>query len=99
MVRHKKYPAAKFASTKVEKLSSETGRITGELTIKGVSKPVTLDVKPNFSGMHPYVANGLSMGFDAKGEVKRSDFGVGAFAPAVSDTIKLDIQTEFNKKR
>ncbi len=94
----KKFPTATFVSTKIEKTSDKTGKITGNLTVKGMTKPVTLDTTLNFSGNHPFPKNGLSLGFAATGALKRSDFGLGAYAPAVSDEISLEIQTEFNKK-
>ena len=63
------------------------------LTIKGVSKPVTLDVTLNNAGVHPMTKQ-ESIGFDATGTIKRSDFGMGMYAPAVSDEVSLRITTE-----
>lgn len=93
-----KYPTATFKSTKIEKTSDKTGKVTGDLTVKGATKPVTMDVKLNFAGVHPYPKNGPSLGFSAVGKLKRSDFNLGNFAPAVSDDIALQIDIEFNKK-
>jgi polyisoprenoid-binding protein YceI len=94
-----KYPTITFVSTKIEKTGDKTGKVTGDLTIKGITKPVTLDTTLNFAGMHPLPKNGPSLGFGAQATLKRSDFGVGALAPAVSDEVSLEIQTEMNLKK
>ncbi|WCE05056.1 YceI family protein [Pseudoxanthomonas sp. JBR18] len=88
-----KYPTATFKSTKVQSLGSNKLKVTGNLTIKGITKPVVLDVTLNKAAEHP-MKKTQSIGFDATGTVKRSDFGVGAYAPMVSDEVKLHITTE-----
>lgn len=94
----KKFPTASFKSTKIEKTGDKTGKVTGDLTIKGVTKPVTLDVTLNFSGAHPF-SKAQTLGFGAKTQLKRSEFNAGYAAPAVSDEVTLDIQTEMNVKK
>jgi len=88
-----KYPAATFKSTKVESAGEGKLKVTGDLTIKGVTKPVVLDVKLNKVGEQP-LAKRAGIGFDATGTVKRSDFGLGNYAPNVSDEVSLRITTE-----
>ncbi len=92
-----KFPTITFKTTKIEKTGENTGKITGDLTIKGITKPVTLDAKLNFSGQHP-ISKLPTLGFSASTTVKRSDFDLGKFAPAVSDEVLIQIETEMNKK-
>ena len=87
------FPTATFKSTKVEAAGTNKLTVTGDLTVKGTTKPVTLDVTINGAGEHP-MAKVPSVGFDATTTLKRSDFGVGAYAPAVSDEVKVRITTE-----
>ena len=88
-----KFPTATFKSTKVEAAGTNKLTVTGDLTVKGITKPVTLDVTLNGAGEHP-MAKKQAIGFSATGTVKRSDFGVGAYAPNVSDEVQLRITTE-----
>lgn len=88
-----KHPAITFSSTKVESTGAKTLRVTGDLTIKGVTRPAVLDVTLNGAGPHP-MSKRESIGFDATATVKRSDFGVDKYAPNVSDEVKLRITTE-----
>lgn len=88
-----KYPTATFKSTKVEPTGADTALVTGDLTIHGVTKPVTLTVKLNKKDVHPMMKK-VDAGFTATGTINRSDFGVGAYVPAVSDQIDLYIEAE-----
>ncbi len=89
-----------FETTTVVQTGPDTGRMTGDLTIKGITKPVTLDVTLNYSGEHPLAAfneqykGRQAAGFTATGRVLRSDFDLGNFAPLVSDWIDIEINTE-----
>ena len=91
-----KFPEATFKSTAIEVTGEGTGKLTGDLSLHGVTKPVTLDVTFNGSGTPPmtkiYVA-----GFDAVGTLKRSDFGIKNFVPLVGDDVKLLISCEFHR--
>ncbi|WP_347261085.1 YceI family protein [Rudaea sp.] len=87
-----KYPTITFKSTKVEKVGDNGLKITGDLNVHGVTKPVTLNAKVNKIGlfeMGPYEAQ--AAGFDAETVIKRSDFGVSKYEPAVSDEIAVRI--------
>ena len=88
-----KYPAATFKSTRVEAAGEGKLKVTGDLTIKGITKPVVLDVTLNKAGEHP-MKKVPAIGFDATATIKRSDFGVGLFAPMVGDEVTLRITTE-----
>ena len=88
-----KFPVATFKSTKVQAAGEGKLKVTGNLTIKGITKPVVLAVSLNGRGEHP-MRKVQAIGFDASATVKRSDFGLGNYAPAVSDEVSLRITTE-----
>jgi polyisoprenoid-binding protein YceI len=85
-----------FTSTGIEVTGDTTALITGDLTINGVTQSVVLDATLNKTGTHP-MANKDWAGFDATTTIKRSDFEVGAFAPAVSDEVEVMISIEASK--
>ncbi len=82
-----------FASTSIEVTGEDTGLITGDLTMNGVTKEVVLDATLNQAGANP-MSQVPALGFDATTSILRSDFGVGAFAPAVSDEVQIFISLE-----
>lgn len=82
-----------FTSTAIEVTGEATANITGDLTMHGVTKSVVLDAKLNKSGVHPMMKKDW-MGLDATTTLLRSDFGLGAFAPFVSDAVELKISVE-----
>ena len=85
-----KNPDIAFKSTKVEKAGSNTLKVTGDLTVHGVTKPAVLDVKINKIGENKMMQT-TTAGFDADATIKRSDWGVGAYVPNVSDEVKIHI--------
>lgn len=85
-----KYPDITFKSTKVEKSGANGLKIVGDLTIHGVTKPVTLNAKINKIGENPMMKK-ASAGFDATTTIKRSEFGVDKYVPNVSDEIPVRI--------
>lgn len=88
-----KYPTITFKSTKVETAGSGKLKVTGDLTLRGVTKPVVLDVKLNGAGPHP-MKKVPAIGFDATATIKRSEFGIDAYVPNISDELKISITTE-----
>ncbi len=88
-----KFPTITFKSTKVESAGENKLKVSGDLTVHGVTKPAVLDVTINKVGEHP-MAKQPAAGFDATTTLKRSEFGVGAYVPNVSDEIKIRITTE-----
>ena len=88
-----KYPTITFASTKVEAAGAGKLRVTGDLTVHGVTRSAVLDVRLNGAGEHP-MRKVPAIGFDATTSLKRSDFGVAAYVPNVSDEIAIRITTE-----
>lgn len=88
-----KYPVITFKSTRVRPVDATHFKVTGNLTVHGVTRPVTLDATLNKVGPHP-MSKAQSIGFDATGTLMRKDFGVGAYVPMVSNEIQLRITTE-----
>jgi polyisoprenoid-binding protein YceI len=88
-----RYPTATFKSTRVERSGEHGLKVTGDLTLHGVTKPLVLDVVINKVGQHP-MAGRAAAGFDASATIKRSDFGISNYVPNVSDEITLSISTE-----
>lgn len=88
-----KHPTARFVSRSVA-MRGGAGTVTGDLTIKGVTRPVTLDATFVGAGANPR-SKKTNVGFRATGAIKRSDFGLGLAAPAVSDRVDLQINAAF----
>lgn len=89
-----KYPTATFVSTRVEKgMDMNHFKVTGNLTIRTVMRPVVLDVTLLKVGKNARTEV-ATIGFDARGTLKRSDFGLGAYVPQVSDEIQLLVTTQ-----
>ena len=92
-----KYPTATFKSTKVNFDGDKPASVEGNLTMKGVTKPVTL-VLSSFQAMpHPMMKKD-AIGANASAVVKRSDFNAGKYAPYVSDEVTIDIAVEAVKE-
>jgi polyisoprenoid-binding protein YceI len=89
---------ARFVSTKVI-AKGQTATVTGNLTLNGVTRPVTLQARFYGAGTAPaQMGGGENVGFTATGTIKRSEFGVGYGIPIVSDDVKLDIAAGFMKQ-
>ncbi|MDH2566079.1 YceI family protein [Acinetobacter baumannii] len=88
-----KYPNITFKSTKVETKDKKHFKITGDLTVKGITKPVVLDAVLNKQGEHP-MAKVPAIGFNVTTSFNRSDFGLGNYVPNVGDKITVNITTE-----
>ena len=88
-----KYPNITFKSTKVETKDKKHFKITGDLTVKGITKPVVLDAVLNGQGEHPMLKV-PAIGFNATTSFNRSDFGLGSYVPMVGDKITVHITTE-----
>lgn len=92
-----KYPTATFKSTKVHFKGSKPVSVDGELTLKGVTKPVTLKIDSFLQMPHPMVKKD-GLGANATAKIKRSDFNMGKYAPHVGDDVTLDIAVEAIKQ-
>jgi polyisoprenoid-binding protein YceI len=88
--------AARFVSTAV-RADGMMAMITGDLTLNGVTKPVTLEAEFTGAGTNPYNKK-ETVGFEAETTIKRSDFGVNYAIPFVSDEVELDISVAFEKQ-
>lgn len=88
------YPTATFSSTKVEMSGPKTAKVTGDLTLRGVTRPVVLDVILNHIG--PNMMKQKTVGFSASGVIKRSDFGMTAYLPDLGDEVRIEIESEAN---
>ncbi len=90
------HPTITFTSTSVTATGDDTFDVTGDLTIKGTTKPVTLAATINKAAKHPF--KGIpTVGVSATGTLMRSEWGLGNYAPAVSDEVTLHIEVELNK--
>lgn len=89
-----RYPEARFESQGITITGEDTGTVTGDLTLHGVTAPVTLDVTFNGGGSN-ILTGAYTLGFSAQGSLLRSTFGLGAFAPAIGDEVVLEIHAEF----
>ncbi|MBD5803674.1 hypothetical protein AZOA_31150 [Azoarcus sp. Aa7] len=92
-----KYPTITFKSTKLNFTGDKLASVDGNLTIKGVTKPVKLEVTSFHCMEHPMLKK-EACGANASAVVKRSDFGAGKFAPHVGDDVTLEIAVEAVKQ-
>lgn len=88
------FPQATFRSTAIETTGSATGRITGDLTLHGVTRSVTLAVTFN-GGADNLITGRYTLGFSGSGTIKRSEFGLANLVPAIGDEVELEIHAEF----
>lgn len=91
------FPEMTFKSTAIEKTGDKTGKITGDLTLLGVTKPVTLDVTFNQIAPNPFNNNTPTAGFEAHTVIKRSDFGMKAYIPNIGDEVDISIDAQAPK--
>lgn len=92
-----RYPSIRFVSTKVTRTGGNGATVTGNLTMHGVTKPVTLNATFNAAAVNP-LNKAYTLGFKATGVIKRTEFGVSKYAPLVSDETTLTITSAFEKK-
>ena len=95
-----KFPVATFKSASLERTGPSAGRMTGELTIHGVSKTVTFDVSFN-GGLQDPIRNAYDLGFHATATIKRSDFGLDKMIwnSFVGDNVRLIIEAMFTRQK
>lgn len=91
------FPQITFTSTSVTQETANTGKVTGDLTFLGVTKPVTLDVTYNGKANFPWAPDADKIGFSARTVLKRSDFGNATYAPNIGDEVEVIIETEFQQ--
>jgi polyisoprenoid-binding protein YceI len=88
------FPDITFESSKVELTGKDTAKVTGTLTLHGIAKPVTLDVKLNKIGTN--MMGKKTAGFSASTIIKRSDFGMTTYLPNLGDSVGISIESEAN---
>ena len=91
------FPQATFTSTGITEAGENEYKVTGDLTIKGVTQSVTLDAKLNKADMHP-MRKVPTVGFSAQTKVNRSDFGISRAVPNVGDEVTIYIEVELPQK-
>ena len=92
------YPQIVFRSTEIKVTGENTGTVTGDLTLKGITKPIEMDVIFNGSNSSPFKPGVTMLGFSATGSFNRSDFGLDAYVGnIVSDETRFAIEVEFEE--
>ena len=89
-----KFPQVAFRSTQVTSLGQGVAKVTGDLTLHGVTRPVTLDVHFVGAGIDP-IDKKYTVGFQATGEISRSAFGVKTYVPLIGDAVALTLSGAF----
>ena len=92
-----KFPEMTFTSTAIQKTGENTGLVTGNLTLLGVTKPITLNVTYNKTDIHPFTKETVA-GFSARGSLKRSDFGMTYGLPGIGDEVEIILEVEGLKR-
>lgn len=92
-----KHPEIRFVSERIEMTGATKANIHGQLTIKGLTRPLVLEARIEKAAMHPMLKKPV-VGISAFGKLSRSDFGLGKYAPAVGDEVDLYVTAELVKK-
>lgn len=92
------FPQARFKSHSVSPISATSFNFTGDLTLRGVTKPVTF-VATFHGGADNWMTGKYTLGFSAVGSINRSDFDMSSYIPIVGDVISLEIYAEFLKQK
>lgn len=92
-----KYPEMRFVSKSVTFDGDDEATVQGELTLHGVTRPVTLEVDDIVCKSNPMDDKKYSCGFSAETEIKRSDFGMDAFIPLVTDEVEIQVEAEASR--
>lgn len=88
------FPRMRFVATRIERTGPTTARITGDMTIVGVTRPLVLDTVFNGSlKAHPFSKKPV-LGFSATGSLKRSDYGMSYMIPMVGDDVQIAVEAE-----
>lgn len=92
-----KYPEMTFTSSSIKKVGKNKCKLTGDLSMHGITKPVTMNLHYRGSITNPQ-SDALTAGFQLTGQLNRSDFKVGEPSPAISDEVNIRMDGEFVKK-
>lgn len=88
------HPEARFVSTRVEPVDAAHARVHGDLTLRGVTREVVLDVTLNAAKRHPMPPFRRTVGFSATTTLSRADFGITAWKSVIGDEVELRIEAE-----
>lgn len=90
------HPTMVFVGRRAERTGERTGRIEGDLTLRGVTRPVTFDVTLNRTGSYPFGDRHYAVGISARGSIRRSDFGMnyGVADGLVGDVVEILVEME-----
>lgn len=88
------HPTASFKATRIRMTDADSAEITGQLTLRGVTKPIVIAADFNQAGINP-VDKQYSVGFDGRAQIKRSDFGISYGVPVLGDNVTLHFEAEF----
>lgn len=91
------HPTASFTATGIRLVDADSAKIDGKLTLRGVTRPVTIDADFNQAGVNP-VSKQYTVGFDGRAKIKRSDFGISYGLPVLGDEVTLQLEAEFVAK-
>lgn len=92
-----KFPSITFKSAKVTRTGQDTAQVTGDLTLHGVTKPVTLAVRFNGAGVNP-LDKKYTVGFRATGIIRRGEFGMTTYVPLIGDEVELTLSGAFERQ-
>lgn len=92
-----KHPTATFRATSIRRTDADSADIAGNLTLRGVTKPIVIKADFNQAGVNP-VSKLYTVGFDGKATIKRSDFGISYGLPMLGDEVTLQLEAEFVAK-
>lgn len=92
-----KFPTATFRATSIRRTDADSADITGNLTLRGVTKPIVIKADFNQAGVNP-VNKLYTVGFDGEAKIKRSDFGINYGLPILGDEVELHFEAEFVSK-
>lgn len=93
-----KYPEVRFESKMIQKTSEDTGVMTGDLTMLGVTKSVDFRVVFNGAYKSKPIVNLPALGFSATAKIKRSDWGFNNYVPVIGDEVEIIVEIEFHKE-
>lgn len=92
-----RFPRMTFRSTSVTPTGPQEARVTGDLTLHGVTRPMTLEVRFNGAGINP-INKKYTVGFDATGTLRRSEFGMTTYVPLIGDEVRLSLSGAFERR-
>ena len=94
----RRYPQARFVSTRVERREGNRGTICGELTLHGTTRPLCMELVLNKIARYPLPPFRRTAGFSARTSIKRSDFGMKSWRSLVGDEVELRIEAELVRR-